>query len=226
MFDAIAHNDHYFTAAQTQENAEKAVAAGADATQEAKHEESTQKTRLLSEQEETRADSQKKDTVELSQEAQEISQLKARDQEVRAHEQAHAAAGGSYAGAPSYQYKRGADGKSYAVDGEVSIDVSAVSGDPQATLQKAQQVKAAALAPAEPSAQDMKVAQRAEAMAAKARGELSKQASGSAADEAAEAPAATPDRHGPIAEPSTAEPATPSAKNQDASNMAHLSYYA
>ncbi len=116
-----------------------------------------------------------RDSVELTQEAEEIRQLQARDQEVRTHEAAHAAAGGAYAGAPSYSFKRGPDGGSYAVDGEVSIDVSAVSGDPEATLQKAQKVRAAALAPAEPSAQDMKVAQQAQAMAAEARNELAKQ---------------------------------------------------
>ena len=110
-----------------------------------------------------------KDAFDLSREAQEIRELQLRDREVKAHEAAHAAAGGAYAGSPSYTFKRGPDGKTYATGGEVSIDVSPVAGDPEATLQKAQQIQAAALAPAEPSAQDMKVAQRAQAMAADAR---------------------------------------------------------
>ncbi|MEM6357195.1 MAG: putative metalloprotease CJM1_0395 family protein, partial [Pseudomonadota bacterium] len=47
--------------------------------------------------------------------------------------------------------------------GSVSIDVSPVPGDPEATIAKMQQVKAAALAPAEPSSADRRVATVAEA---------------------------------------------------------------
>ncbi|MBD1399463.1 putative metalloprotease CJM1_0395 family protein [Pelovirga terrestris] len=115
------------------------------------------------------------DRLELSREAIEIRELQLRDQEVRAHEAAHAAAGGSYAGAPSYDYQRGPDGRTYAVGGSVSIDLSPIPGDPQATLQKAQQVRAAALAPAQPSAQDMKVAQQAQALATQARSDMSQE---------------------------------------------------
>lgn len=120
-------------------------------------------------------DGQQKDSVQLSKEAEEIHKLQARDREVRAHEAAHAAVGGSYAGSPSYSFQRGPDGQLYAVGGEVNIDLSPISGDPEATLQKEQQVQAAALAPAEPSAQDLKVAQRAQSLAAKARRELALQ---------------------------------------------------
>lgn len=135
----------------------------------------TRQVRTMPGQEEVGPDGQKRDSLELTQEAEEIRKLQARDREVRAHEAAHAAAGGAYAGAASFTYERGPDGTSYAVGGEVSIDVSAIPGDPEATLQKAVQVRSAALAPAEPSAQDMKVAQRAQAMAAEARGELASQ---------------------------------------------------
>lgn len=109
-------------------------------------------------------------------EKKQLQQLKQRDREVRAHEQAHAAAAGSLAnGAPSYDYQRGPDGQQYAVGGSVSIDTSEVSGDPQATLEKAQQIQRAALAPAEPSQQDRAIAAEAAAMAAEARAELAKQ---------------------------------------------------
>lgn len=101
-----------------------------------------------------------------------ISDLKMRDAEVNAHERAHAAVGGQHTGTPSYSYKTGPDGVKYAVSGEVSIDISRVPGDPQATLQKAQQIKAAALAPAEPSGQDRKVAAKAEQMASQARSDI------------------------------------------------------
>jgi len=102
----------------------------------------------------------------------EIAELAGRDREVRAHEQAHAAVGGSYAGAPSYSFKRGPDGRAYAVGGEVSIDVGPIPDDPAATLSKMEIVQRAALAPAEPSAQDLRVAAQAQALAAQARAEL------------------------------------------------------
>lgn len=130
------------------------------------------------EQERTRADAQLNaqqkaaEAQQLRERQQEITELAARDREVRAHERAHAAVGGQYAGAPSYQTTRGPDGVSYAVAGEVRIDTGKVPGDPQASLDKALQVKAAANAPAEPSAQDRQVAAEASRMAADARAEL------------------------------------------------------
>lgn len=102
---------------------------------------------------------------------QQIRELESRDAEVRAHELAHAAVGGQYAGAPSYQYETGPNGKKYAVSGEVSIDVSP-ERNPEDTISKMQTVRAAALAPAEPSAQDRKVAAEASQQIAEARAEL------------------------------------------------------
>lgn len=103
---------------------------------------------------------------------QQIAQLASRDREVRSHEQAHAAVGGNYAGAPTYSFTRGPDGQAYAVGGEVSIDVSSVPNDPVATLRKMERVQQAALAPAEPSSQDLRVAAQAQTTAAQARVEL------------------------------------------------------
>lgn len=113
---------------------------------------------------------------EFSQEElKQIKQLKARDREVKAHEQAHLSAAGSYAlGGTSYTYQKGPDGVNYAIGGEVNIDTSEVPGDPTATLRKAETIRRAALAPAEPSTQDQTIAQKASAMAAKARAELYK----------------------------------------------------
>ena len=101
--------------------------------------------------------------------------LKKRDREVRAHERAHASAGGQYAGSPSYSYETGPDGRQYAVEGEVPIDSGAIPGDPNATIDKMTIVIKAALAPAEPSGQDRKVAAQAQAELAKARAELASQ---------------------------------------------------
>ena len=102
---------------------------------------------------------------------QQLTELKQRDAEVRAHEQAHASLGGQYASTPQYEYERGPDGRRYAVGGEVSIDISEAS-TPEETIRKAQQVKAAALAPAEPSAQDLRVATEATQITLEARTEI------------------------------------------------------
>jgi hypothetical protein len=102
-----------------------------------------------------------------------VAQLKARDREVRTHEQAHLSAAGAYAtGGINYNFQTGPDGQKYAVGGSVGIDTSPVSGDPEATIQKMQVVQRAAMAPAQPSSQDFKVASQAAQLAAQARGEL------------------------------------------------------
>jgi hypothetical protein len=101
-----------------------------------------------------------------------IEDLKARDLEVRAHEQAHKSVGGQYTGAISFSYQAGPDGKRYAVGGEVPIDVSPIPGDPQATITKMTIVSAAATAPAQPSAQDQMVAAQAARIMSEAQAEL------------------------------------------------------
>jgi len=89
----------------------------------------------------------------LSEEDQkEVEKLRDRYREVRAHEQAHAAAGGSHVrGGIKYEYPTGPDGRRYAVGGEASIDTSPVPDDPQKTIQKAQQIRRA-MAPPNPRA--------------------------------------------------------------------------
>jgi hypothetical protein len=107
---------------------------------------------------------------------QEIKELKARDAEVKKHEQAHkSAAGAYYVSGPHFEYKAGPDGHRYAVSGNVKIDTSEVSDDPEATVKKARQVKRAALAPADPSPQDRQVAAEAARMELLASQEIAKQ---------------------------------------------------
>jgi len=112
------------------------------------------------------ANRQEKDTTrpgELTEaEQEEVRDLQKRDAEVRRHEQAHANTGRPYTGSPQYEFEQGPDGKRYAVAGHVSIDVSPVHGDPKATIRKMEKVHRAALAPAEPSAQDRAVASQAQ----------------------------------------------------------------
>ncbi len=99
-------------------------------------------------------------------------QLQDRDREVKTHEMAHLASAGQYArGGPTYSYQQGPDGRRYAVGGEVPIDVSQEK-TPEATIQKMQSVKRAALAPAEPSSADRSIAASATALESQARQEL------------------------------------------------------
>ena len=139
----------------------------------------------------------------------EIAKLVSRDQEVRTHEQAHAAVGGRYAGAPSYTYERGPDGKRYAVGGEVGIDTSPIPNDPEATLRKMEVVIRAALAPAEPSAQDRQVAAQAQAQMAEARAQLAQQqrSEASTASEARAERREKADEEPPVEEKESAAPA-------------------
>ncbi|WP_428242809.1 putative metalloprotease CJM1_0395 family protein [Gynuella sp.] len=104
------------------------------------------------------------DDADLQAEQQKLRVLKQRDREVKDHEQAHRAVGGKHAGPMTLTYERGPDGVNYAVAGEVQINVSKVSDDPEATIVKAEQIRRAALAPATPSQQDRSVALQATQM--------------------------------------------------------------
>ena len=110
---------------------------------------------------------------ELSAEQQrQVQELREIDRKVRAHEQAHIAAGGDLVrGGATYTYQLGPDDKRYAGGGEVSIDASP-GKTPEETIPKAQHIRETALAPAEPSAQDRSVASAASRMEADAQLEL------------------------------------------------------
>jgi hypothetical protein len=102
-----------------------------------------------------------------------ITRLEASDQAVKKHEAAHIAAGGGVirSGA-NFTYQEGPDKKLYAIGGEVSIDTSS-EASPQETIAKMQIVRAAALAPSDPSSTDYQVATTATMIEMKARLELS-----------------------------------------------------
>lgn len=108
-------------------------------------------------------------------EEKQVQELKARDQEVRAHENAHKTAGGGYVGSITYDTQTGPDGREYAIGGEAQIDASPVSGNPEATIRKMDIVIRAALAPAEPSSQDYAVARSAQQARLEAQKELTEQ---------------------------------------------------
>ncbi|MCV6628065.1 MAG: putative metalloprotease CJM1_0395 family protein [Cellvibrionaceae bacterium] len=121
--------------------------------------------------EEARQGSGDLSSAELAQ----LQQLAARQRAVHSHEQAHASVGGELAGAPSYQYQTGPDGRPYAIAGEVPIRLSPVAGDPEATAANARKVQRAALAPLDPSPQDQLVAAKAAQLEQQALRELSQQ---------------------------------------------------
>jgi hypothetical protein len=123
------------------------------------------------------------DSLRLSPEAAaQVAKLKARDASVRAHEEAHITAGaGVVKGGASFTYQEGPDGQSYAVGGEVSVDTAPVPGNPSATIAKADAIRAAALAPADPSGEDISVASQAAIMAADAAFELAREHPGTGA---------------------------------------------
>jgi hypothetical protein len=107
-------------------------------------------------------------------EQRQVAELKERDREVRAHEMAHVAAGaGLVTRGATYTYQTGPDGQRYAIGGEVGIDTSP-GRTPEETLAKAERIRAAALAPAEPSGQDRQVAAQASRMAVDARLEIAR----------------------------------------------------
>lgn len=101
--------------------------------------------------------------------------LKQRDTEVRSHEQAHLSAAGQYArGGASFVFQKGPDGASYAVGGEVGIDVSR-EATPEDTISKMQTIKRAALAPLNPSSADRSIAAQASIKESLARQEIIQQ---------------------------------------------------
>ncbi len=127
-------------------------------------------------------------SMELTPEEKErVEDLRARDAAVRVHEMAHIMAGGQLIiRRANFQYVLGSDGRLYAVGGDVLIDTSEVPDDPEATIQKAQAVRRAALAPSNPSSQDLRVAAEATRMEFEARMELVRQRAEEALEQAEE----------------------------------------
>lgn len=112
-----------------------------------------------------------------------VQQLVQTDRKVRSHEQAHlSVAADLVRGGATFTYQTGPDRRQYAVSGEVSIDVSPAR-TPADTITKAQRIRAAALAPADPSAQDNRVAALASRMEFDARVALAEQANNAGSDD-------------------------------------------
>lgn len=149
-----------------------------------------------------------------------VSKLAAIDQKVRAHEMAHlAAAGGLATSGATYSFQRGPDGQLYAVGGEVGIDTSA-GKTPEETLQRAQQIRAAAMAPADPSSQDHAVAAKAGQLAAKAQQQLAQQRSEKTGGQSGEKSASSSPDKTPASDQTTSAGHQSSPHEQTASSHA------
>ena len=114
------------------------------------------------------------DKIEQPEVKAEIKELELTEKEVIVHEQAHKAVGGHVTGPITYMHTEGPDGKRYINGGEVAINVKEGS-TPEETLKILEKVKSAALAPADPSPQDLRVAASATAQIQQTRAEMTKQ---------------------------------------------------
>ena len=167
---------------------------------------------------EEKAPGLKSSDAELSEdEKRVVEQLQRRDRAVRAHEAAHLAAAGGYAaGGPSYTTQQGPDGRSYAIGGEVPIDMSA-ERTPEATLRKAQTIRAAAMAPADPSGADKAIAAAASQMAQAAQAQMAEEAALAAEEMSAAAEPEDSPEPPPPPEPKEAKAPEPELRRTEGS---------
>jgi len=98
--------------------------------------------------------------------------LTLQDSKIRNDKEAQVRVGGQYTSRPQYEYEKGPDNRQYAISGHVEIDARSVAGNPEETIRKLRVVKRAALAPAEPSAEDRKIAANASNGIQQAVGEI------------------------------------------------------
>jgi len=168
------------------------------------------------------SDTSKSQTQGLSpQQLAEIQQLKTRDADVKAHELAHLAVAGRFAtGGASFTYQTGPDGVRYAIGGEVPIDISSES-TPEATIQKMETIKRAALAPADPSAADRRIAAEAAAKELQASQELQTQQRDNASSEISSTPSNNKDNEKASAS-SSADTFSPLSNGLSAGNNQHI----
>jgi hypothetical protein len=101
-----------------------------------------------------------------------IAELQARDRAVRNEEERHANTAGQYAGEPQYTYRRGPDGKLYAVEGRVPIRLGNAGSSPEEQEKALRRVQAAAVSVQLPSSGDFRaIAGAATSLAAQENGE-------------------------------------------------------
>jgi hypothetical protein len=160
-------NVDYFSRA----NAQKQIVSEKNGTQEDTR--GLEKNDASKKTEENKEQSNKNNTELTQDEKLQLNQLKAADTKVRAHEAAHQS-GPAASGGASFTYEKGPDGVMYAVAGEVPVRIQTGS-TPQESISNLQGVIATALAPADPSPQDLSVASKARVMLMKAQQEFAQE---------------------------------------------------
>lgn len=88
----------------------------------------------------------------------ELTALKKQDDTIKKHEQVHYSVARQYSELPIFQYQKGSDGNRYVVKGEVNFKMISSDDSPDAAIKKMQQIYLAALAPADPSTDDLTLA--------------------------------------------------------------------
>ncbi|QKF80636.1 putative metalloprotease CJM1_0395 family protein [Halarcobacter ebronensis] len=163
------YNVDYFSRANFQEQAVSNSKGVQQDTRGVENNESSSQTNNKQNQNQTG-----QDTTKLSNEQQvQLAKLKVVDAQVRAHEAAHQS-GPAAVGGASFTYTKGPDGIMYAIGGEVPVQIE-TSSDPQETISNLQGVIATALAPADPSPQDISIASKARVLMMKAQQELTQE---------------------------------------------------
>jgi hypothetical protein len=100
-----------------------------------------------------------------------LEKFEQRDAEVKAHELAHQTNSGGLAGAASYTYQQGPDGKMYAIGGSVPITFKSGS-TPQESIKNAKAIASATTSPDAPSSRDFSLLSSAKMMQLKAEQQL------------------------------------------------------
>lgn len=90
---------------------------------------------------------------------------------IQRHVESHLAVTTQHSSPPNYHY-RPFDGELFVVSGDIVFETSAEPNNPQATLEKAQLIRMASMAPAGPTLQDRNASLQAIMMAVQAKGEI------------------------------------------------------
>ena len=99
-------------------------------------------------------------------------EYQAEEDKVIAHECVHMGAGGGLCGCVSYTYEMKDNGKSYIVAGEVPISLPTDFSDPEQMARNMDIIIASALAPSDPSGQDLSVASEARGKSEEAKSKI------------------------------------------------------
>ncbi|XPV68469.1 MAG: putative metalloprotease CJM1_0395 family protein [Halarcobacter sp.] len=163
----FGYNVDYFSRASTQQQAVSNQEGREQDTRGIEKDEASSKSKNNQEQKDENS------TQLTQQERIELNKLQVTDAKVRAHEAAHQS-GSAASGGASFTYEKGPDGVMYAVAGEVPVRIETGS-TPQESISNLQGVISTALAPADPSPQDVSVASKARVLMMKAQQEFAQE---------------------------------------------------